>query len=58
MKFAFTSRENGGLGYREICQFLNEHCGMKIAIPEVEDGFYKSRAIAYQKRKEAEVAAE
>ena len=30
----------------------------KIAIPEVEDGYYKNRAVAYQKRKEAEVAAE
>lgn len=57
VKFAFTSKENGGLGYREICKFLNEHCGMKIVIPDVEDGFYKSRAEAYKKRKEAEVAA-
>lgn len=56
VQFAFTSKENGGLGYREICKFLNEHCGMKIVIPDVEDGFYKSRAIAYRKRKEAEVA--
>ena len=58
VKFAFTSKENGGLGYREICQFLNECCGMKIAIPEVEDGYYKRRSLDYQekRRKEAEVA--
>lgn len=57
VKFAFTSKENGGLGYREICQFLNEHCGMKIAIPEVEDGYYKRRSLDYQekRRKETEV---
>lgn len=55
VKFAFTSKENGGLGYREICQFLNEHCGMKIAIPAVEEGYYEKRAIAYQRRKEDEV---
>lgn len=53
VKFAFTSRENGGLGYREICTFLNEHCGMNIVIPDVEDGFYEKRAVTYRKWKEA-----
>ncbi len=52
VKFAFTSKRNGGLGYREVCEFLNQHCGMKIAIPEVEDGYYENRAKAYQAKKE------
>lgn len=51
IKFAFTSLDNGGLGYTEICKFLNEHCGMKIVIPQIEQGFYKNRAFAYKKKK-------
>lgn len=38
IKFAFTSRERGGLGYTEICTFLNEHCKTNIVIPEIEQG--------------------
>lgn len=56
VQLAFTSKENGGLGYRETCKFLNENCGMKIVIPDVEEGFYKSRAAEYRKRKEAGAA--
>ena len=43
VQFAFTSRERGGLGYRELCEFLNERCGMSIGIPEIEEGYYKNR---------------
>lgn len=50
VKFAFTSKKNGGLGYREVCQFLNDKCGMKIGIPDVEEGYYKKRAEEYAKR--------
>lgn len=48
--FAFTERENGGLGYTEICKFLNEHCGMNIVIPEIQQGYYAKRAEAYRKK--------
>lgn len=50
VQFAFTSKENGGLGYKRVCEFLNEHCGMKIGIPEFEEGYYEQRAIAYKNR--------
>lgn len=43
IKFAFTSRERGGLGYTEICTFLNEHCKTNIVIPEIEQGYYPKR---------------
>jgi hypothetical protein len=33
--FAFKPFEQGGLGYKEVCEVLNEHCGMHIAIPKV-----------------------
>lgn len=52
VEFAFTSRKNGGLGYREVCSFLNENCGMNIVIPNVKEGYYEKRAIAYRNRKE------
>ena len=45
VNFAFTSRERGGLGYTEICKFLNEYCGMKIVIPEIEQGYYEKRVV-------------
>lgn len=54
VQFAFTSKENGGLGYREVCEFLNKHCKMNIAIPDVKEGYYEKRAIAYQERKKRE----
>ena len=33
--YAFKPFEQGGLGYKEVCKVLNEHCGMNISIPEV-----------------------
>lgn len=58
VKFAFTSKKNGGLGYREICQFLNEKCGMKIGIPDTEEGYYEKRAIAYKEKMKQQEAME
>lgn len=51
IQFAFTSKENGGLGYREICDFLNKNCKMEIGIPQVQEGYYEKRALEYNKRK-------
>lgn len=48
VKFAFTSKKNGGLGYREVCQFLNDKCGMNIGIPDTEEGYYQKRAQVYE----------
>ena len=50
VKFAFTSKKNGGLGYREVCQFLNDKCGMNIGIPDIEEGYYQKRAQAYEEK--------
>lgn len=33
IKFAFTPKEKGGLGYLEVCEFLNNYCKCKIQIP-------------------------
>ena len=33
--FAFKPFSQGGLGYLEVCEFLNEYCGTKIVIPKV-----------------------
>lgn len=33
--YAFKPFGEGGLGYREVCEVLNEHCGMNIVIPKV-----------------------
>lgn len=33
--YAFKPFNQGGLGYRETCEVLNEHCGMNISIPQV-----------------------
>lgn len=33
--YAFKPFEQGGLGYKEVCEVLNTYCGMKIAIPEI-----------------------
>jgi len=35
IKYAFTPKAEGGLGYLEVCQYLNEHCKCKIKIPEI-----------------------
>ena len=33
--FAFKPKSQGGLGYKETCEYLNEYCGTKIKIPTV-----------------------
>ena len=45
VKFAFTPKEKGGLGYGEICQYLNEYCGMKISIPKIDECYYEKRMV-------------
>lgn len=32
---AFKPFDEGGLGYKETCEVLNEHCGLNISIPKV-----------------------
>lgn len=45
-----SNSEDGGLGYREVCQFLNDKCGMDIGIPDIEEGYYQKRAQAYEEK--------
>lgn len=33
--FAFKPKPQGGLGYKEVCEYLNEYCGTKIEIPKI-----------------------
>lgn len=33
--FAFKPISQGGLGYKEVCEYMNEHCKTKIVIPDV-----------------------
>ena len=33
--YAFKPIEQGGLGYLETCEYLNEYCGTKIEIPQI-----------------------
>lgn len=33
--FAFKPKSQGGLGYKETCEYMNEYCGTKIKIPTV-----------------------
>lgn len=33
--YAFKPFEQGGLGYKEVCEVLNNHCGMNISIPQI-----------------------
>ena len=35
VKFAFKPKEEGGLGYKEACEFLNKYCGCNIQIPNI-----------------------
>ena len=51
-------QERGGLGYTEICKFLNEHCNMNIVIPKIEQGYYEKRALAYKEKMEGECDSE
>lgn len=56
--FADTTNEFiSARSYREVCQFLNEKCKMDIGIPDVEDGYYKQRAMAYREKKEGEASS-
>lgn len=34
--FAFTPKSKGGAGYREAIEFMNEFCGTKVLIPQVD----------------------
>lgn len=34
-RIAFLPLDQGGLGYKEACEFMNARCGMHIEIPEV-----------------------
>lgn len=38
IKFAFKPLSEGGAGYKEVCEFVNEYCGFKIQIPNIEGG--------------------
>lgn len=35
VKFAFKPMDEGGAGYREAIEYMNEHCGTKVKIPKV-----------------------
>ena len=35
VNFAFKPFTQGGLGYLEVCEFLNEYCGTNIVIPKL-----------------------
>lgn len=35
VRYAFKPMSEGGLGYKEVCEYLNEYCRTQIVIPEV-----------------------
>lgn len=35
VKFAFKPKSEGGAGYKEAIEYMNEHCGTKVLIPKV-----------------------
>ena len=35
IKFAFKPLNQGGAGYKELCEYTNEYCGFNIQIPKV-----------------------
>ena len=35
IRFAFTSKSNGGVGYKEAIEYMNEYCGTKVIIPKI-----------------------
>ncbi len=35
VRFAFKPKANGGAGYREAIEYMNEHCGTNVIIPQV-----------------------
>lgn len=36
IRFAFKPLEQGGAGYKELCEYTNEYCGFNIQIPQVD----------------------
>lgn len=38
VRWAFKPLEGGGLGYGTVCRYINEYCGGKIALPDVQGG--------------------
>ena len=38
VKFAFKPKSQGGAGYKEAIEYMNEYCGTKVQIPEVKGG--------------------
>lgn len=36
VKFAFTPKSEGGAGYGEAIQYMNEYCGTKVLIPDIK----------------------
>ena len=38
INIAFKPFNEGGLGYKETCEYLNEYCNTKIVIPDVKGG--------------------
>lgn len=35
VKFAFKPIAEGGAGFKEAIEYMNEHCGTKVIIPDV-----------------------
>ena len=35
VNFAFKPKSQGGAGYKEAIEYMNEYCGTKVVIPEV-----------------------
>lgn len=35
VRFAFKPKSDGGAGYKEAIEYMNEHCGTKVLVPQV-----------------------
>ena len=35
IRFAFKPKSEGGAGYKEAIEFMNEHCGTKVLVPQI-----------------------
>jgi hypothetical protein len=35
VRFAFKPKSEGGAGYKEAIEYMNEHCGTKVIIPQI-----------------------
>lgn len=35
IRFAFKPKSEGGAGYKEAIEYMNEHCGTKVVIPQI-----------------------